>query len=84
MNARDRKPTDIAAYLETKDRSAHIARTRFTEAITIKVSPLMRNAIKAFGEKHGLSMSEVFRTVLDRDLVRLDKELTRKEKDLSR
>ena len=40
--AKDRRSQSILAYLEGSDRSAHIARTRFNENLTITVSADMR------------------------------------------
>ena len=85
MNAaKDRRSPSILAYLEGSDRSAHIARTRFNENLTITVSADMKNAVERFAQKHRINRSEAVRALITEALPRLDSELDRKAKHLGR
>ena len=84
MNAaKDRKTNDMRAYLDGPERQALINNLRYSEDISIKVSPPMIRDIAAFAKKHGVNKSEVIRACVNEALPKLDRELTRKARDLS-
>ena len=85
MNAaKDRKTNDMRAYLEGTERQALINNLRYTEDMSIKVSPPMIRDIAAFAEKHGVNKSEVIRACVNESLETLDKRLTRAKRNLAR
>ena len=85
MNAaKDRKTTDMRAYLEGADRRALLNSLRYTEDMSIKVSPSMMRHIADFAKKHGVNKSEVIRACVNESLDTLDKKLTRKARNLAR
>ena len=85
MNAaKDRKTTDMRAYLEGPERHALLNSLRYTEDMSIKVSPSMMRHITSFAKRHGVNKSEVIRACVNESLETLDKKLTRKARNLAR
>ena len=81
MNAaKDRKTKNMRGYLDGNTRQSFLENARYTEDMSIKISPAMLHDMKIFAERHGVNLSQVFRACVNEALPRLDAELTRKAK----